>query len=189
MANTIIAPSAAGLTTLLLEQRCGGNRGVRLNFGALTNGILAGLVSITAGCNAVEPWAALVIGMIGSFFYIGSTRMMTKMKIDDPIEATQVHGFCGIWGVLAVGLLAKDKGLLYGADGSGKLFGAQCLGILAITAWVAVLTAVFMIISKKMDWLRMPPETEVVGGDIHYFAPMQFQGRLYQYDIELGIAK
>lgn len=76
MMNTIIAPSAAGLVTFAIEQKLGGNQNIRYNFSALTNGILAGLVSVTAGCNDYEPWAAAVVGAIGSLVYIGSTRFM-----------------------------------------------------------------------------------------------------------------
>ncbi len=88
MMNTIISPSSAGLVTFALEQKLGGNTNLRYNFGALTNGILAGLVSITASCDRVHPWAAFVIGGIGAFVYIGATRMMNKFKIDDPLEAS-----------------------------------------------------------------------------------------------------
>lgn len=79
MMNSIICPSAAGITTFILEQRMGGNKNIRYNFSALTNGILAGLVSITASCDRVHPWAAFVIGLIGALVYIGSTRLMAKM--------------------------------------------------------------------------------------------------------------
>lgn len=54
----------------------------------MTNGILAGLVSVTAGCNLFEPWAAFIVGGLGSLVYIGSTRLMEKIKVDDPLEAT-----------------------------------------------------------------------------------------------------
>jgi len=76
MMNSIISPSSAGLVTFALEQKLGGNTNLRYNFSALTNGILAGLVSITASCDRVHPWAAFVIGGLGAFVYIGSTRMM-----------------------------------------------------------------------------------------------------------------
>merc|ERR1719223_1213764 len=114
MMNTIIAPSAAGLTTFFVEQKLGGNTNIRYNFSALTNGILGGLVSITASCDRVHPWAAFIIGGIGALVYIGSTRFMARMKIDDPLEATQVHGFCGIWGVLALPFFKIDEGIFYG---------------------------------------------------------------------------
>ena len=85
MMNTVISPGAAGLVTFAVEQRLGGNTNLRYNFSALTNGILAGLVSITAACDSVHPWAAFVIGAIGAFVYIGSCRLMDKLKIDDPL--------------------------------------------------------------------------------------------------------
>lgn len=124
MMNTIVAPSAAGLVTFALEQKLGGNTNLRYNFSALTNGILAGLVSITASCDRVHPWAAFVIGCIGAFVYIGSCRMMAKLKIDDPLEASQVHGFCGIWGVIALAFFKADEGIFYGGEKSGRLLGA-----------------------------------------------------------------
>lgn len=165
----------------------GGNTNIRYNFSALTNGILAGLVSITASCDRVHPWAAFVIGSLGALVYIGSCRLMTKMKIDDPLEASQVHGFCGIWGVIALAFFKADDGIFYGGEKSGKLLGAQIVGLLFIIAWVGVLSAIFFGISKKMGVFRLTPSEEIIGGDIHYFGPLEFTGNLYQYDIEEGI--
>ena len=79
----------------------------------MVNAILAGLVSITAGCNNVEPWAAAVIGILGCFVYMGSCKMMNRFKIDDPIEAAQIHGFSGYWGCISVGIFDKTNGLIY----------------------------------------------------------------------------
>jgi Amt family ammonium transporter len=88
MVNTIIAPSAAGILTFWTRKHLTGeNKEFRLDFAAITNGLLAGAVSITAGCADVEPWAAFVIGLLGSLVYSGGCVMMTKLKIDDPIEA------------------------------------------------------------------------------------------------------
>jgi len=75
---------------------------------AVANGILAGLVSITAGCPVVEPWAAFIIGVIGAFIYHGWSKLMIKMKIDDVVDAVAVHGACGAWGVIAAALFAKN---------------------------------------------------------------------------------
>lgn len=173
----------------------GGNTNIRYNFSALTNGILGGLVSITAGCNCVHPWAAFVIGMIGAFVFIGSDRLMQKMKIDDPLQAAQVHGFCGIWGVLAVAFFkfpettgATSCGILYGCSDSGKMLGAQIVGILFIIAWTGILSGIFFFVSKKMGVLRLSYTDEILGGDIHYFGPLEFTGKLYQYDMEEGLA-
>jgi Amt family ammonium transporter len=68
-------------------------------------------VSITASCNNVAHWAALIIGAIGGLIYIWSCIILIRLKIDDPVEASQVHGFCGAWGVLGVGLFDIDNGL------------------------------------------------------------------------------
>lgn len=74
----------------------------------ICNGLIAGLVSITAGCNNVQNYSAFLIGGLGGFIYIGACKIMNYLKIDDPCKATQIHGFCGFWGVLAVGFFQKD---------------------------------------------------------------------------------
>ena len=82
----------------------------------LMNAVLAGLVAITASCNNVEMWAAMVIGMIGGLIYIISDKILKRLQIDDPIEASQIHGFCGYWGCLAVGIFDLDTGYMYKGD-------------------------------------------------------------------------
>jgi hypothetical protein len=114
---------------------------------------------------------------------------MTKMKIDDPLEASQVHGFCGIWGTIAVAFFKIDEGIFYGHEKSGKLLGVQIVGILFIIGWTGILSAMFFIISKKFGVLRLSYTDEILGGDIHYFGPLEFTGNLYQYDLEEGLAK
>merc|ERR1712046_46556 len=110
------------------------------------NGILAGLVSITAPCPVVEPWAAGLIGFIGGFIYLGTSMGLKMMKIDDPLDASPVHFFCGAWGVISVGFFASefntitaygtstdDYGCLLG--GGGRQLGTQLVGVIAIAAW------------------------------------------------------
>jgi len=88
MVNTVVAPSAAGLFTFLTRKHITGqNKDHRLDFGALTNGLLAGCVSVTASCSSVEPWAAIVIGLIGSVIYSLACVLLDKFEIDDPLEA------------------------------------------------------------------------------------------------------
>ena len=79
----------------------------------LMNSILVGLVSILALCNNVEPAAALIIGVIGGILYMITQRILNRLKIDDPIEASHVHGFSGYWGCIAVGFFDLDTGLIY----------------------------------------------------------------------------
>ena len=76
----------------------------RYDVGALSNGILVGLVSVTGVCDRCEPWSAFLIGAIGSVVYTLSCKLNERLGVDDPIEASQVHGFGGIWGLIAVGI-------------------------------------------------------------------------------------
>ena len=81
--------------------------------GELCNAILAGLVSITAGCDGVTDWGALLIGFIGAFWYILGKKMLYIFGVDDAIGAFPVHGACGAWGVLATGLFNVEVGAFY----------------------------------------------------------------------------
>lgn len=87
----------------------------------MTNGILAGLVAVTAACDSIETWAAIVIGILGSFVYCLMVRFANWAKIDDPLEAFHVHGACGILGVLCVAIFKKDDGIVYGGEGAFEL--------------------------------------------------------------------
>lgn len=100
-----------------------------------------------------------------------------------------MHGFCGIWGVIALAFFKIDEGIFYGGENSGKLLGAQIVGILFIIGWVGILCAIFFGISRKFGFLRLSYTDEIIGGDIHYFGPLEFTGNLYQYDVEEGWAK
>src|SRR5205807_534552 len=80
------------------------------------NGMLAGLVAITAGCAFVAPWAAIIIGVIAGAIVVYSVEFWDRMHVDDPCGAISVHGVCGAWGVLAVGLFADGT---YGAGWNG----------------------------------------------------------------------
>ena len=79
----------------------------------LMNSILVGLVSVTASCNNITPISASFVGIIGSLLYMLMQRILIRAKIDDPIEASHVHGFSGFWGCLAVGIFDLDTGLIY----------------------------------------------------------------------------
>lgn len=182
MVNTIVAPSAAGLFTFATRKYITGqNQDHRLDFGALTNGLLAGCVSITAGCAQVAPWASIVIGICGSIIYSLACLLMEKFQVDDPLEAFQVHGCCGMWGVIAISLFSQEKGLFYGAEGSGKFVGIQFLGILCIAAWSATLSSLYFTIAKAFKLIRLNEVDELLGGDIHYFAPIKMQGTVSSY--------
>ena len=83
------------------------------NVHQLCNGVLAGLVSVTASCNQISLWAACLIGVTGSVIYVQTKKIVSRYEIDDPLDITQVHGFCGIWSVIAVGIFDLNKGFFY----------------------------------------------------------------------------
>jgi Amt family ammonium transporter len=137
------------------------------------NGVLAGLVAITAPCGAVDAWAAFVIGGVGGVLVVFSVFFFDRIKIDDPVGAVSVHGVCGAWGVLSIGLFAKyddaflqreDAGLFYG-DSGGQLL-TQVVMILIIAVWVAVTTGALFAILKATIGLRVSAEEEIEGLDV-----------------------
>eukprot|EP00439_Symbiodinium_sp_Y106_P056173 s977_g7.t2 len=147
--NTTIAAATGGITVFLLRYIILR----KYDVGGLCNGILAGLVSITAPCGNIECGSAFAVGFIGALVYQGSSMLLQKLKIDDPVDASPVHGFCGIWGVLAAGLFDWGKGFdhFHGWSGwgcmtddngacqtgiNGSALGAQVILILMAT-WQA----------------------------------------------------
>lgn len=104
----------------------------------ICNGLLSGLVSVTASCNNIENYSAFVIGMVGGCVYILSSKLMEKFRIDDPCSASQIHFFCGVWGVIAVGLFDRDLGVIN--SGSFNLLGIQILGAVSMSLWTTLLS-------------------------------------------------
>lgn len=136
--------------------------------GALCNGILAGLVSITAGCAAVYPWAAVLIGFCGGFVYLlASKTVLHVCKVDDPLDAFAVHGASGFWGVIAAALLAAPE---FGATGAfygdGAKLTAGFVFCLANIAWTGGFMTIAFIILKVTGLLRVSAEIEEAGMDV-----------------------
>jgi Amt family ammonium transporter len=130
------------------------------------NGVLAGLVGITAGCDAVSAAGAVLIGLIsGVAVVIGIEVIDKRFKVDDPVGAVGVHCVCGAVGTVCVGLFAIDGGLFYG--GGPALLGVQALGVVAVTAWVTVAMLIAFSIIKAVVGLRVTKEEEIEGLDIH----------------------
>ena len=142
------------------------------------NGALGGLVGITAGCSTVTPWAAIVIGIISGFVYLGFSKLLIKMKVDDAVDAIPVHFACGIWGVLAVGFFAEPglmkvaayndakPGVFYGGD--GKLLLLEFYTVLWIIGWVALTMTPFFMVLKVLGMFRVDALEEEVGLDISH---------------------
>ncbi len=137
------------------------------------NGSLAGLVAITAGCDAVTPVGAFWIGLIAGFIVVfGIEFIDKKLKIDDPVGAIGVHGLCGASGTILTGLFAyhltddagNPLGLFYG--GGFKFVGIQILGVVAVIIWVAVTMTIVFQVLKHTVGLRVSKHEEIVGLDI-----------------------
>lgn len=150
------------------------------------NGMLAGLVAITAPCAFVAPWAAVVIGGIAGVLVVYSVAFFDRVHVDDPCGAISVHGVNGAWGVLAVGIFADGtygigwngvgassthgvQGLLYGDFGQ---FGAQILHVFVGFFWAWGITYVIFKIAKNFIQLRVSPEAEIAGLDVPEFGAL-----------------
>jgi Amt family ammonium transporter len=137
------------------------------------NGVLGGLVSVTASCAFVSLGSAIWIGLIGgTLVVLGVIFIDQYLHIDDPVGAIAVHGICGTWGTLALGLFAQDKfapgttgdGLFFG--GSLKLLGAQALGVISVFTWCTVTGFLLFYVIKQLVGLRVSREEELRGLDI-----------------------
>ena len=135
------------------------------------NGSLAGLVAITAGCDAVSPFGAFIIGFVAGILVVLSVEFFDKIaKIDDPVGAVSVHFANGVWGTIAVGLFSNGgdgvgKGLFYG--GGFAQLGTQLLGLITVDVYVVVVMFIIFKIIDKTIGLRVPAEVEIDGLDIH----------------------
>ena len=151
--------------------------------GMMVNGMLAGLVAITAPCAFVQPWAAAVIGIVAGFVVVESVWFIEKRGIDDPVGAISVHGVCGAWGVLAVGLFSDGSyggdwnltgtkttniwGIFYGHNGWGQL-GAQAIGVGVLIFIMGGIAYLFFAIQNKVmkGGIRPTREVELEGMDL-----------------------
>ena len=128
------------------------------------NGALAGLVAITAGCDAISPMFSAITGLIAGFLVVFSCVLLDKIRIDDPVGAVSVHGVCGAWGTLATGLFMIDGGLFTG--GGLDQTKVQLIGILAAFAWSFGLSMIIFLTVKYTMGLRVSAEEEIEGLDI-----------------------
>ena len=163
--NTNLAAAVACCATLIFTWLRYGKPDVSMTY----NAALAGLVGITAGCDAVSPVGAAVMGLIFGIVIVLAVEFFDKKaKIDDPVGAISVHGVCGALGTLLTGLFATgvstEKGLFYG--GGFHFLGVQSLGVVTVAAYVAaIITAVFLLLKHTIG-LRASAEEELAGLDI-----------------------
>jgi len=176
--NTTLAASVGGLVVFGLRYAMLR----RYDIGGLCNGILAGLVSITAGCGSVETGTSILIGVLGAFIFQLASAALKAAKIDDPIDAFAVHGACGAWGVFAAGLFDWGAGFhaahgwkgfrCHGTNCGTKddNFGTQLLlanlsEICVIVLWSGGLSAIIFAILKALKFLRATESMEFSGLD------------------------
>lgn len=140
------------------------------------NGALGGLVGITANCCVVEPWAAVLIGIVSGWVYVGASKLLVALKIDDAVDAVPVHGACGAWALIATGLLANPDrvAFAYGPSsggifyGQGSLIACELIGLALIIAWAAGVMTPFFLLLNAFGMFRVDPLEEKVGLDVSH---------------------
>lgn len=176
-ANTTLAACAAGLTAMFWAYKSS----KKWDAGFTTNGFLAGLVAITCPCYWVSPTGAILLGGVAGVLVVLGVELLEWLRIDDPIGAVPVHGFCGIWGTLSLGLFACGKygatgpigpdnsaplkGLFYG--GGTQVLVAQAIGSASITIATFAVAMAVMLVVNSMGLLRVTEEGEGYGLDLH----------------------
>jgi len=184
--NTTLSASSGGLMVLVLRKIIVG----RYDVGGQCNGILAGLVSITAGCGNVECGSALIMGAVGGIIFEVASRVLKLVKVDDPIDAFAVHGAAGFWGVLAASLFDwgagfdKYNGFQGGFGNAEDLsdppnkdnlwksgFIAAIVEVLVIIAWTGGMSAIILFPMRLLGILRAPDEIQDQGMDEAMHSP------------------
>lgn len=168
--TTNIAAAAGGVAALLISWMVFG----KADIPSMLNGVLAALVAITGSCAFVEPWAAVVIGLVAGVLTFFTAQWFEKAGVDDPVFAFSVHGVAGIWGALCTGFFATpalstekglgQAGLFYG--GGLHQLGVQALGVVGTLAFVGAVTFVIFAILKATMGIRVTEEEEMMGLDI-----------------------
>jgi Amt family ammonium transporter len=158
--NTNASAAAGAITMVVLSKAIIG----KYDLGMVTNGVLAGLVGITAPCAYVSMTSSIAIGIIGATIAFFAVGFFDKIHVDDPVGALPVHLCNGIWGTIATGLFHNTQGLLFG--GGFSLIGVQLLGAVSVAGWVIVTaTALFWVIKHTVG-LRVTAKEEIEGLDI-----------------------
>merc|ERR1719267_203921 len=156
--NTTLCAASGGVSAMFLRRFVLAPKAWNVTY--VCGGILGGLVSITAGCGSIHPRATILVGLIGGAVYCGSSELLKKMKIDDPVEAFPVHGACGIWGVMAVPLFDINNFGVGGdqlANGNpiGKQIMANMIGWIVIFIWTAIFSAIMFSVIKATGFLKV----------------------------------
>lgn len=170
--------TSLGLSAYLSHRSTGE---VAFDVGYALNGCLSGLVGVTGACAVIEPWAGLAIGSVSGVMYVVGSRLLSRCRIDDAVDAIPVHLFNGVWGVVAVGLFASPQRLdavyhhsehagLFYSWGRGSwdaaLLAANLVGLLYIAGVVVIVLTPFFFFLLYMGWFRSDPLEEIIGLDV-----------------------
>jgi len=167
--NTLVAGSVGTVTAGAVVWRRQGLPDMSI----VANGTLAGLVSITAGCATMNVLGALVTGAIAGVLVVYAMTFIEGQGIDDPVGAVAVHGACGVWGTLAIGLFARyddgylgrdNAGLFYGGDGYQLV--VQVILVSIVAAWTLVTTGILFAVLRRFRLLRVTAQEEALGLDL-----------------------
>ncbi|WP_184679187.1 ammonium transporter [Algisphaera agarilytica] len=154
LCTTTFAAAAGGLATAITSWVIGGKPDLSMAL----NGILAGLVGITAGADQMAMWEAVLIGAIAGVLVYFSVLLLDKLKIDDPVGAVSVHLTCGIWGTLVVGIFGDSAG--------GAQLTSQIIGIVVVGIATVILSAIGFLVLKFTLGIRVSEEEEIEGLDL-----------------------
>ncbi|PCJ98432.1 MAG: ammonium transporter [Flavobacteriaceae bacterium] len=155
LVTTCLAAAAGGVGAFLFSLVLYKNYDLTM----FLNGILAGLVGITAGADVMSPNEAVIIGLIAGIIVVLGIALIDKLKLDDPVGAVAVHLICGIWGTLAVGI--------FGSLASGEQFVSQLTGVAAAGVFCCLTAFIILFILKKTTGIRVSKEEELEGLDAH----------------------
>lgn len=157
--TTTLAAAAGAVAALITAWTLFGKPDVTMAL----NGVLGGLVAITANCDRVSQVESLIIGVVGGVLVVMGVLLLEKLKIDDPVGAWPVHGLCGIWGGLATGIFGD---LPDGVETVGSFFTVQLISTVAICAWAFITMSIVFGVLKGIGMLRVSPEVEQAGLDL-----------------------
>jgi Amt family ammonium transporter len=157
--TTTLAAAAGAVAALITAWTLFGKPDVTMAL----NGVLGGLVAITANCDRVSQVESLIIGVVGGVLVVMGVLLLEKLKIDDPVGAWPVHGLCGVWGGLATGIFGD---LPDGVETVGSFFTVQLISTVAICAWAFITMSVVFGVLKGIGMLRVSPEVEQAGLDL-----------------------
>jgi Amt family ammonium transporter len=178
--TTNLAAAAGGITATLTSWLKDGKPDLSM----VINGILAGLVGITAGCDGVSYSSAVIIGAIAGIIVVYAVAFFDRIKVDDPVGATSVHLVCGIWGTLAVGLFNKDAGLF--TTGQISQLISQIIGILTVGGFTVLVSTIVWYALKATLGVRVDLQEEMRGLDIGEHGMEAYSGFVKEADILSG---